>query len=314
LLIILNHGTLLQVFLAFIFSEFIRTLIDYLFSKRIVHLSTNIDIDMCKYLAKEALPFIAANVFFIIYYRVDILMLSYLQGNTPVGLYSAAYKLIDPLLFLPGALASTLMPVMSKQYITDTNNLKRTYMLGYRYIFMIMLPVTVGIYIISENVIDLLYTTEYSGSIVAMQILVATIIFNSLNSIHSSVLTATNLQKLNLLAVTICCIANVFLNIILIPTYSYMGAAFATLICVILLFFIGFYFVYRNLSICPINKEMIKPVIASCVMGLLMLEISDMNIFLLIVIGIIIYAVTIYLLRGFSKNDIVVIRKILTKH
>ena len=59
---------------------------------------------------------------------------------------------------------------------------------------------------------------------------------------------------------------------------------------------------------------MIKPVIASCVMGLLMLEISDMNIFLLIVIGIIIYAVTIYLLRGFSKNDIVVIRKILTKH
>ncbi|MDA0524408.1 flippase [Methanococcoides alaskense] len=308
--LIYKNGSLMQLILLFVFSESIRTVISAIYSRKFTKFNFQIDTHTFKYLVKEALPFVLGSAFYIIYYRIDILMLSILEGDSAVGLYSAAYKLTDPLLFLPGALASTLMPVMSKQYIGERKNLKKTYRMGSKYIVMLMLPTTVGLYVISEKLILLLYTVEFSNSIFALQILAGTIIANSINSIQTSALAATNKQKLNLIAVAICCVINVILNIVLIPKYSYVGAALATLISVILLFSIGYYFIYKHLSMQSLNKETIKPIAASGIMGLALFVLLELNLILLIVIGVLIYTIALILLKGFTKEDLTMVRKL----
>lgn len=302
--ILFTRGSLTHILFAFVVSEAARTLISYIYSKKFVNIKIDINLKMWNYLLKESLPFVIGYGLYIIYYRIDVLMLSMLQGDTSVGFYSAAYKLTDPLLFLPAALASTLMPVMSKQYLSEKHRLKDTYLRSVKYIVTLMLPIVIGIYLLSEDIINLLYGSSFSGSIVALQILVGTIIFNSLNSIQTSLLTSTNRQKLTTLAIGACCILNIILNLVLIPDYSYIGASFATLISVIALFLIEFFFVYETLSIHYLNKDLIKPVMASGVMGLILIKLPEINIFVLIIAGIITYTVSIFIFRVFSKSDL----------
>lgn len=310
-LLIWNKGSLLHILFAFIFSESLRMIIGIGFSNRFTVINRRINSDTCKYLLKEAMPFIAAYALFIIYYRIDIVMLSYLKGDIAVGYYSAAYKLTDPLIFLPGALASTLMPVMSRQYALQKEKVKTTYLLGSKYILALMLPITIGVFLLSGRIIDLLYGQDFVKSTIALQILSLTIIFNSLNSIQSSLLMSTNRQKFNTIAIGVCCILNIALNILLIPQYSYMGAASATLICVIVLFLIEFAFVYSNMNFHLISRESAKAIVSAFAMGGMLQYFSNFDMVYIIVAGILSYMLIMFALKGFSRQDVELIKRVL---
>jgi len=81
------------------------------------------------------------------------------------------YRLVDPILFIPAALASTLMPLMSKEYIKDHTRFGQLYSSGSKYIMLLMLPLTIALFLLSEKLIHLLYTESYYPSIITFQIL-----------------------------------------------------------------------------------------------------------------------------------------------
>ncbi|RLI02470.1 hypothetical protein DRO38_03880, partial [Candidatus Bathyarchaeota archaeon] len=109
-LIIFSRGTLTQIILALVFSEMVRTLISYSFARKFVKPQFTIDFGLWKYLFKEALPLALSSVILVIYYQIDMVMLSPMQGDVAVGIYSAAHKLFDPLLLIPMALMMSLFP------------------------------------------------------------------------------------------------------------------------------------------------------------------------------------------------------------
>lgn len=314
-LIIFAKGNVFHAILALVLSEFLRTIIDLNFSRKFLkyeYFDFSINLSYWKSLIKQALPFIMSAAFFIVYYRIDVLMISSMKGDVSVGLYSAAYKLTDPLLFLPAALSSTLMPVMSKQYIGEDNAWKRTYIISMRYIFILMAPITMGIYALSEKIILLLYGTEYSGSAVALQILIWSLLFNSLNSIQASMLISIDKQKVNSLITGLGCIINIILNFILIPRYDYIGAAAATLLSVMVVFASGYYLVSKNISV---SKRLIfsKPSIATLVMGIIVLKLIEYNIVYLIIIGAFVYFSLMIILKGYKEEDIKLFKKIINR-
>ncbi|SDF24808.1 Membrane protein involved in the export of O-antigen and teichoic acid [Methanolobus vulcani] len=307
------HYPIIYFFYGYVAAESIRMILAMFYSKKFINLHFSIDFGMWKYLFKECLPFIAGYALFIIYYRIDILMLSKMVGNTAVGLYSAAYKLTDPLLFLPGALASTMMPVMSKLYHENVSKLNYTYSLGCKYILQLMLPITMGLFLLSDRIIHLLYSADYNYSVITLQILSLTVIFNSINSIQSSLLTSSNRQKMNTISVGICCVINIILNIILIPLYSYNGAAIATLISVILLFISESIFIYKSFSYIPLNKSSFMIILSSVIMGLVLSMLPKINMFLTIIICAVLYLCLLVLFKSISGDDYLMLKSLVKK-
>lgn len=313
--VIFTNGKLIHIVLVTIFSEFLRTVIDFHYSKKFLaydRLNLSINLKLWKYLIKEALPFVISAAFFIIYYRIDVLMLSSMKGDSSVGFYSAAYRLTDPFLFLPTALSSTLMAVMSKQYIGEENKLKRTYTTGIRYIFILMIPIAMGISALSEKIVLLLYDTDYLGSAVALRILIWSLLFSSLNTIQSSVLISTDKQKANSLVIGIGCIVNVFLNFMLIPKYDYIGASIATLISVVIVFAVEYYLISKEIPL-PRKELFLKPTIATVIMGLIVIKFLEYNIVCLITIGAFVYFLSMVLLKGFNEEDINLFKRIVNR-
>lgn len=314
-IIIIMKGNLFHIILAFILSEFLRTFIDLYYSRKFVkykHLGLDINLKVWRSLIKQALPFILSAAFFIVYYRIDVLMLSSMKGDNSVGLYSAAYKLTDPLLFLPAALSSTLMPVMSEQSTWGESTLKRTYITSMRYIFVLMAPITMGIYVLSEKIVMLFYGAEYLGSSIVLQILIWSLLFNSLNSIQSSMLISIDKQKVNSLTIGIGCIVNIGLNLILIPRYDYIGAAIATLLSVVAVFVCGYYSVSKKVSV-PKRSLFFKPTTATVLMGIVVIKLIEYNIAYLIIIGAFVYFSSMIILKGFMEEDVNLFKKIINK-
>jgi len=311
--IIFSHGTLMQVMIALVFSEMVKMLISYSFSRKLVKPRFEIDFGLWRYLLKEALPIALYSVIYIIYFRIDVVMLSMMQGDAPVGIYSAAYKLSEPLSLIPYALMISLFPIMSASFKSSEERLIKSYKLATRYLLIISLPIATGTTILADKIIFLIYGTEFAGSATALQILIWALVFTSTNSVLLSLLVSMDKQKLNTVSIASCAIVNVILNFILIPILSYNGASIATVATNIMLFIASFFFVSKHLIVLPIHKILIKPLISSVIMAGFVYYSTDLNIFLLVPLAAGIYLVALFVLKEFQKEDVDIVKKIVSR-
>ncbi len=84
----------------------------------------NIDWVFWKQIISESAPFWLNTVFVLIYFKIDMVMLSVMNGDSVVGWYAASYRLIDALALLPAVLMSTMYPVFSKFYVSSIDSLE----------------------------------------------------------------------------------------------------------------------------------------------------------------------------------------------
>ena len=307
--VIYSHGTLMQVMIVLVFSQMVRTLVNYFYSKKFVIPQFTIDFGLWKHLFKEALPIALSSVIFTIYHRIDMIMLSIMQGDAAVGLYSAAYSLSEPLSLIQYALMVSLFPIMSASFKNSKERLIKTYRLGIRYLLIFALPIAIGTTLIADKIILLIYGTEFAASIVTLQILIWVTVFSAVNFVLANVLISIGKQKLNTLSTTLCAITNVTLNFILIPILSYNGAAIATVATNAVLFITSFYFVSKHLQVLPVHKMLAKPAISGLIMGAFVYYLIDVNIFLLVPLAGIVYLATLFALKTFSNEDIEIAKK-----
>ncbi|KAF5438171.1 Membrane protein involved in the export of O-antigen and teichoic acid [Candidatus Methanophagaceae archaeon] len=311
--IIFSHGTLMQVMLVLVFSEMVKTLVSYLFSRKLVRPRFEIDFVLWKYLFKEAFPIALSSVIWIIYFRIDVVMLSIMQGDTPVGIYSAAYTLSEPLYLIPYAVTVSLFPIMSASFKSSKERLMNVCKPGIRYLLIITLPIAIGTTLIADKIIFLIYGADFSGSATALQILIWTLVFSSINIVLLNLLTSVGKQKLNTLSSALCAVINVCLNFILIPIISYNGAAIATVATNVVLFIACFYFVSKHLQVFPVHKIAIKPIISGLLMGAFVCYFTDVSIFLLVPFSVAVYLAALLALKTFTKEDWDMIRKIVSR-
>jgi len=308
LLIIFIKGTLLHIMIALVFSEMVKTLLSYLFSRKFVRARFEIDFKLWRYLLREALPLALSSVILIIYHRIDVVMLSMMKGDIPVGLYSAAYKLSEPLSLIPSALVMSLFPIMSASFKSSGEKLIKTYRLGVKYLLIIMLPIAVGTTLIADKIIFLIYGQEFFGSASTLRILIWTLIFTSASHVSLRLLISIGKQRLNTVSHTLCAIINIVLNLTLIPIMSYNGAAIATLATNMFLFALSFCFVSRSIGTPPLHKMLIKPTIGGILMGIFVYYLKDFNILLLSFMALVIYLIALLFLKTFTNEDIDIIK------
>jgi len=308
--IIFSHGTLVQVMVVMVFSEMVKALLSYSFSRKFVRPQFNIDFTLWKYLLKESLPIALSDVAWVIYHRIDIVMLSMMMGDAPVGIYSAAYRLFQPLGFISSALMVSMFPLISTYFISSKEKLMKSYRLIVKYLLIIALPITIGITSLADKIVFLVYGVSFTGSTTALQILIWAFVFISVNSVLTDLLISMNKQKLYTLSTVLCVIVNVILNFILIPMLSYNGASIATVATNIVLFTANFYFVSKHLHVLPVHKIWVKPVIGSLTMAAFIYQFIDVNMFLLVPLAGIIYLAALLALKTFTEEDWEIMRKI----
>ncbi len=309
LVLFLGYG-LIELALVFLFSGVLDLLFGFLVcERRFVKPKIELDFEFWKNTIKIAFPMGMLSLFALIYIRIDTIMLSMMKGDAVVGWYNAAYNLVLAFTLIPQLFMNAIFPLMSSYYVSSKDSLKRAYEKSFKYLFILGLPLAVGITLLPERFILLLYGEQFYPSIIALQILAWDILLIFLFMCFGFILVL--IDKQNQMAVIAGCAAfiNVILNLFLIPSFSYVGAAIATIITETILIFLYFMLISKNFYKLSISKMVTKPLIATSIMGFFVYYLTNINLFLLILLAVLVYFISLYFVKGFSKEDLDLLRQ-----
>ncbi|MGZ4851826.1 MAG: flippase [Halobacteriota archaeon] len=258
-----------------------------------------------------AFPFALSSILSTIAFRVDMVLLGVIQGNTAVGWYSAAYALLQFLLFIPSIIASSIYPRLSVLFVTSHEQLTFAFKLTLKLLLLVSIPISVGSTLLASNVIGIIYGAQFGESTIALQILIWTVPLIFTTYFFGTTLASINRQDLAVKILLCCTLFNIALNLIFIPRFSYIGAATVTVLTEILGFALEFYVLSKLIAPAPLYRYAVKPIIASVVMGAFIFTFITSALFVVIPIAIVLFGAMIVLLRYFSKEEFELFRQII---
>lgn len=272
---------------------------------------------MWKYLMKKAWPFAITGISINLYLYIDSIILSLFQGQEAVGFYNAAYRLIVVLLFIPIIFNNALFPLMSQYFISSKESLNYTFDKLFKIMILIGFPLATGTVIISNQLIILIYGTQYVGAVIVLQILIWSTFLIFARSPFERLLESSDKQLSVTKIFILGAIFNTILNIIVIPQFSYVGAAIITVLTDILVLGLLIFTVKKSNDII-ISKNtkisLIKILTASLIMGLVINYLKFLNVFLLISIGTMFYLATILIMKIFDDEEIAIIKSLFRRN
>lgn len=190
---------------------------------------------------KGSLPYGLLGVLGLLYFRVDTLLLTYLQGNFAAGIYGAAYKFLEAVVFVPSALATALFPVLARLHDRDHQTIKQLYFQSLKLMLLLGAVTMVGYILVLPSIISLVLP-NYLSSVEVVKILAVTIPFMFIHVPGAQVLLSTDKYLKPILLLSFGTLSfNVVLNLILIPKFSFMGAAWVTVLSEAVSFLVFFF-------------------------------------------------------------------------
>lgn len=233
-----------------------------------VRIVANFNWEEAKRLMYLAAPFAFAAIFAKIYAYLDTIMLNFLHGADTVGIYSVAYKATFALQFIPLAFVAGLYPAYAYYWHHEREHLNVVFQKALEYLLILSVPVVVGVIAISGNAIPHLYTTSFTGSIMPLNILIASLPFLFLSFPIGSLLNACNRQTRQTINLGITMVFNTILNIMLIPRYGALGAAVASTASTVFNFLLGIYIARKlvTASLMPVVVTFLKLIVIALIL------------------------------------------------
>lgn len=259
----------------------------------------------------EAFFFGLADVFIVIYFNIDSVMLSLMVGEVVVGWYNAAYRLIFVLMFIPSVIVISIFPLMSKHYESAKETLKMEYEKLFKYLFVISVFLLVYGILFSDKIILIIYGNDYLPSISVFQVLICVVPIIFLTYLFGNLLAVINKQRLIAIVAGSNALLNVFLNLVLIQKYSYIGASVATVLTEGLGFILIFGYISKYFFRISIMQNIVKPVLSGIVTAIFIYFLkTQLNWILVGILGIFLYIFALYVLKVITKDDTDLIKQI----
>jgi O-antigen/teichoic acid export membrane protein len=188
-----------------------------------------------------SIPLVFALVSSVIITITDRYCLKSLATMEDVGIYSAGYKIANTLLLIFGAMQMALTP-MFYQKMEDPNRL-RFYSKIITYSIYIGMILTLGISFFGLEIIKVLSrNSDYWLANNAIPVLSFALLFGMIRYYIAHFLSIAKKTRHIALITIFVAILNLGLNLLMIPRYNYMGAAFATLVAQLIFLLLMYYY------------------------------------------------------------------------
>ena len=261
-----------------------------------------------KSLLQQSLPVGAAVIIGQAVLNLPVILLGVFATTFDIGNFSAASKLIFFLLSIDRAVYVLFYPLVSRTIAAAPAEVGKQVSRILYYILIAILPICAGGLVLARPIIILVFGSQYEGSIILLQILIFYFLFTILNSIFAFVVIAAGKERHY--SAIIVAVSSVLLALLVPLTYYWKatGASFGM---------VGGEFVMMALMFrqCrkAISTELVfnptMPLLCSVIMGGILLGLSHSGLYVSIPIGIAIYSVSMFLLKGIRKDDIIFLKE-----
>lgn len=215
---ILLFGSLLTVTLAFIFAHKLDATFHII-----------LDSTLAKQLLTVALPLGFTLICNVVYFHADSFILTLTRPTEEVGIYGLAYKFFELVLVIPTFFMNAVFPLLvqaKKSHDADLFHRRKQQSL------LFLFAASIAIVYIGWMTAPLLYhiRPEFAASRIPMQILFGGVPVFFLTSFMMWLLVVGNKQRSLLRIYGISMVGNIIANLLFVPLYGYIAAAWITVI------------------------------------------------------------------------------------
>ncbi len=183
---------------------------------------------------KPILIIFSTTISISIYVNSDVTILGWLIDDEAVGYYSVAVKVYNIIKQVITAVLTVTIPRLT--LYAGTERFKPFFNRVLKIMALIILPAMTGLFLLSDNVVEIIGGSEYLEATNAMRILSVALGASLFACLYASgVLIPNMLEKVFLKATIISAVVNILLNFVLIPLFQQDAAAFTTLVAEMLM-------------------------------------------------------------------------------
>ena len=205
---------------------------------------------------KESLPMGAVLLMFTVDNKVDTVMLGSIKGNQAVGIYAVAYKVYDVLVLGAAYLMNALLPVLSR-YADLTKNkdrLRRIYQRAFDLLLLMGIGVLLFAWFFAPLIVRVLTQhryLEFADSTSVLRILSLALFLIYFNHLTGYTIVALGQQRVYFFIALGSLVFNIIANWLVIPQFSYYGAATVTVLTESLLLVATSILIFRLIKFIP---------------------------------------------------------------
>lgn len=179
-------------------------------------------------MVRDAAPLAIILVIGIIHYRIDVFILSAMKGSHAVGLYGVSTKLLDVGLAISGMFISVAFPVLSRRADSDPTLLQRAFEKSLDFMLMLGIGIAVFAAVLAPTAVRVVGGPGYSAAAVPLAVIAWAVPIMFVSQVFSHMVVVANRQMCAVPAVLLAVLANVLLNVLLIPTLGVVAPALVT--------------------------------------------------------------------------------------
>lgn len=306
-----NFG-FLSILVALSVSGVANFAINVWFARKFTDVRLAYNFDIWKKMIMDGWSLAVSAILVMFYFRFNVIILSLLKGEEAVGIFGVGYKILENLIFFPAMFVGLVMPMMSKAAKTDLPRLKEIMQKAFNAIMILLVPLVFITVILSDKIVYTIAGKNFEESFGVLNILIFAVAFIFFGTLWSNAIIALNKQKKLMQIYFLGSLISLISNYILIPLYSYLGAAWSTLITEFFVTVLMAFYLWKEIKYFPGFNRFFKIILAAAVSTevvfvakkMIILRSQAVELALLLVVGSVFYLSVLYFLKGINSQEI----------
>jgi O-antigen/teichoic acid export membrane protein len=253
---------------------------------------------------RTAWPFFVVTILTTFESQTDTVLLSLFFSETEVGWYNAATTITYSLAMISQGFRLAIYPMMASYAQQAPERLRRLYEQSLHYLGLVVLPMAVGIFLLAPQIVNLLFTDQFTPTIQVIQILLPVLIFMFLNVPSTRWMFVMDQQGWVSGFLFASATINVGLNFLLAPRLGVNGAAIARLCSTGLYFGLAYWFVRRFMVHTHLLRLLAKSLLAVTTMAAVVWLLRNQVLLLPILAGALVYSLVLLLSGDLSLKEL----------
>ncbi|MFD1646083.1 flippase [Haloarchaeobius litoreus] len=211
---------------------------------------------MHRELVAFSLPAMVTASMLLIHRNIDILVVGYYASIDVVGVYDVVYTLATLMGLGLSAFGFIFLPVFSEAESDGRqNDMREVFAVAQKWVLIISLPPFLAFLLAPEVVVSLTFGPEYVTGSLTLSVLGIAYLTQGLVGLNGHALTAVGETRLLMYDALATAVANLYLNVLLVPRYGALGAAIATVGSFVVLNLLCSYQLHKRTDIVPVTKQ-----------------------------------------------------------
>ncbi|MFA6526358.1 MAG: flippase [Candidatus Buchananbacteria bacterium] len=240
----------------------------------------------------------------LVYFRADTIILSFVRPAEEVGIYGAAYKVLEILIQFPYLFLGLTLPLMTQFYPTSRELFNKILQKSFDFMAILAVPMVFATWLLAEKIMVFVAGSEFAVAGGPLRILIVATAMIYFGALFGYAIVATGFQKKMIGFYVFDAIFSLTAYLIFIPLYSYWAGATLTLLTEAIIAFSAWHILKKYTGSKIKLRIFGKTILSSLAMCAVLWPLLNQSILTLVIIGAVVYFLALYLLKGYDRKEV----------